>query len=126
VLIRVRGNLAADLLEPELGLWSFEDEGHVDVLELVPMGDAYEIPMAQLNPESPPKSDPYAIPEVRKPEVLRREAADRRWVKIGERWAVEHRAPPCTFSFDEVGNYAAALERVQFAARAEAATKEEE
>ena len=127
VFVRVRGPLCEALLDHELGVWHFEGEGgRLDVLELVRMGDTYEIPFAALNPVSPPKDDPYAVPEVVEPEKLRRVQSHRRWTRTGEGWSVELSRTLGSFAFDSVAAYALALERVQFAVRAEDALKEEQ
>jgi ATP-dependent Clp protease ATP-binding subunit ClpC len=125
VLVRVRGPLAGSLLEHELGIWQFHEDGRTDTLELVPMGDDYEIPAAKLNPDTPPKDDPYALPEARKPEELRRLAAHREWTRDGEAWTLTL-SQRSTFSFSEMVEAAALLERLQFAARAAAALKGED
>lgn len=125
VLVRVRGALAGSLLAHELGIWQFVQDGRTETLELVPMGDDYDIPAAKLNPDTPPEDDPYALPEVRKPEELRRLVAFRAWARDGERWTLRLQAQS-SFSFAEIAEVAAVLERVQFSARATAALKGED
>ncbi len=127
VLIRVRGALAGQLLGFETGLWHFEraQDERVDVLELAALGEAYDIPLGVLCPESPPKDDAYAIPSVRKANELRRETPARRWTAHEGGWTVTHDEPRTSFGFAELTDYAEALERVQFAARATAALEQE-
>ena len=126
ILVRVRGPLAEALLQHELGVWHFEEDGgRLDTLELVRMGDDYEIPAAMLNPSAPPQADPYALPQPLEPATLVRLASHRRWTRDGQRWTVTLAAAGAAFSFETLADYALALERVQFAARAEAAVKQE-
>ncbi len=128
VLIRVRGTLAQQLLRYEAGGWHFEraDDERVDVLELSMMSDAYDIPLTMLCPPKPFKGDAYLIPVARKPNELLRETPARSWTVQDGRWHVAHDEPRCTFVFEEIADYAAALERVQFAERAAAALEEEQ
>lgn len=128
VLIRVRGALAGQLLGVEAGLWHVErpQEERVDVLELAKLGDAYDIPLGVLCPKSPPKDDPYAIPTLRKVHELRRETPARKWTESNGGWEVTHDDPHATFRFAKLTDYAEALERVQFAARATVAIGQEE
>jgi hypothetical protein len=128
VLIRVRGALAGQLLGFESGLWHFKrpPENRVEVLELATLADAYDIPLSMLCPESPPKDDAYAIPPARKANELRLETPARSWTVLDTRWHVTHAEPRSCFEFAALTDYAGALERVQFAARAAAALATEE
>lgn len=120
VLIRVRGALAGQLLKLEAGLWHFASaqSERVEVLELVTLSDHYDIPTSTLCPSGVVKGDPYVLPPVRKADELRRETALRSWVEADGRWRVSVDEPRSTFGFEALTDYAAALERVQFADRA--------
>ncbi|MBV1861297.1 MAG: AAA family ATPase [Nannocystaceae bacterium] len=128
VLIRVRGALAGPLLRFEEGLWHFKrgQDDRVDVLELVALGKHYEIPTSTLCPSSPVEDDLYAALPVRKSEELRRETPARSWAVVHGGWQVSLGDPASTFSFEALTDYAAALERVQFADRAAAGLEQEE
>lgn len=128
VLIRVRGALAGQLLRSEAGLWHFESaqDGRVDALEIVALGDRYDIPVSTLCPTAEVKEDPYLPPAVRKADELRRETAVRSWMEEAGGWRVSLDEPRSSFGFETLTDYAAALERVQFAGRAAAALAREE
>ncbi len=128
VLIRVRGSLAEELVEGEVGPWRFEtDGGNVEVLELSVLRYDHEASFGELCPDPLPESDDdFAIPARRKPEELRREEPVRTWAKTGERWVVSTAAPAASFSIATFADYAAELERVQFASRAEKALATQE
>ncbi len=123
VLVRVRGALAEELVEGEVGYWHFEtDGGNLDVLELSVLSYVYEISIGELCPDPlPDGDDDYAIAPLRKPEELRREAPLRSWSKNGESWTVSLNSPRASFTFTDFEAYAADIERVQFASRAEKA-----
>ncbi|MGH1341886.1 MAG: AAA family ATPase [Nannocystales bacterium] len=128
VLIRVRGSLAEPLLGHETGLWHFQAESgdRVDVLELSTMSDTYDIPLTTLCPRKPFKGDVYVIPAARKTNELLRETPARGWTVQDGRWQVVHEEPRAQFSFSALTDYAAALERVQFAGRAADSLDQEE
>jgi len=125
VLVRVGGALAEPLLQRLMGIWHFEEDGRLDVLELITLDDRFDVSAAELCPETKPKSDDFEIPQARKPDALRKEAPGYRWRNDEGRWTLELAQPESTFTFSRLRDFAPSLERVQFASVVGSALSEE-